>query len=243
MKRIAIITAVLALLCQGATVSAQDYEELDIFSKAAGGMSMLYRGKQGMSYSFPYNGTYYWYIKDFLPGEVFYNGKLYPDTFVNVNAHLQELLVKHNEDYLPVLVDTEHVEWFTMGGRRFVTRDYAGLPSLPEGFFEVLFDGHSKLYKRVDKFLRKDSTNRNGAGIGYDDPNYDDRIPDYFQNRVSYFFVKDGELRSVKRWRELVSAYPSIKKDLKRYAKSIRDEYSSFDVLAPAILKYAEGNE
>ncbi|MBO6044738.1 MAG: hypothetical protein J6P69_02660, partial [Bacteroidales bacterium] len=75
------------------------------------------------------------------------------------------------------------------------------------------------------------------------DPNYDDRIPDYFQNRVSYYFVKDGEIRSVKRWRELVSAYPGIKKDLKRYAKSVKDEYSRFDVLAPAILKYAEGNE
>ncbi|MBO6045422.1 MAG: hypothetical protein J6P69_06190, partial [Bacteroidales bacterium] len=156
MKLIATTAAVLSLLCLGTTVSAQEYEELERFSEEAGGMSMLFRGKQGMSYSFPYNGTYYWYIKDFLPGEVFYNGKLYPGAFINVNAHLQELLVKQNEDYLPVLVDTDHVDWFTMGGRRFVTRDYAGLPSLPEGFFEVLFDGRSKLYKRVDKFLRKD---------------------------------------------------------------------------------------
>ena len=243
MKRIAIIVAVLAILCQCMTVSAQDYPEYDRFAEEAGEMSMLYRGKQGMSYSFPYNGTFYWYGRDFQRGDVFYNGKLYHDAFVNVNAHLQELLVKQDEDYLPVLVDTGHVEWFTMGDRRFLPRDATGLPSLPDGFYEVLFDGQSKLYKRVDKILRKDSNNRNGAGIGYDDPNYNDKVPDYFANRVSYYFVKDGIVHSVMKQRGIIAHYPEKKKELKRFAKDARVSYSGFDSLAPAILKHAEENE
>ena len=243
MKRIAIIVAVLAILCQCTTASAQDYPEYDRFAEEAGEMSMLYRGKQGMSYSFPYNGTYFWYSKDFLPGDVFYNGKLYRGAFVNINAHLQELLVKQNEDYLPVLVDTDYVEWFTMGDRRFVTRDVAGLAILSDGFYEVLFDGQAKLYKRVDKLLRKDSNNRNGAGIGYDDPNYNDKVPDYFANRVSYYFVKDGAIHSIKRPRGIIAHYPEKKKELKRFAKDAKVSYSGFDALAAAILKHAEDNE
>ena len=243
MRRIAIIAAVMALTCQGLTAIAQDYPEYDRFAEEAGEMSMLYRGKQGMSYSFPYNGTYFWYGRDFQRGDVFYNGKLYRDAFVNINAHLQELLVKQDEDYLPVLVDTGHVEWFTMGNRRFVTRDGTGQLSLPDGFYEVLFDGRSKLYKRVDKILRKDSNNRNGAGIGYDDPNYNDKVPDYFANRVSYYFIKDGIIHSVKKLRAVITHYPEQKKELKRFAKDAGVSYSGFDSLAPAILKQAEENE
>ena len=243
MKRIAIIAAVLAFMFQCITAIAQDYPEYDRFAEEAGEMSMLYRGKQGMSYSFPYNGTYYWYGRDFQRGDVFYNGKLYRNAFVNVNAHLQELLVKEDEDYLPVLVDTGHVEWFTMGGRRFLPRDATGQPSLPDGFYEVLFDGHSKLYKRVDKILRKDSNNRNGAGIGYDDPNYNDKVPDYFANRVNYFFIKDGVVHSVRKQRGIIAHYPEKKKELKRFAKDAGASYSGFDSLAPAILKHAEENE
>ncbi|MBO4923183.1 MAG: hypothetical protein J5382_03565 [Bacteroidales bacterium] len=243
MKRIAIIAAVLAFMFQCITAIAQDYPEYDRFAEEAGEMSMLYRGKQGMSYSFPYNGTYYWYGRDFRRGDVFYNGKLYRNAFVNVNAHLQELLVKEDEDYLPVLVDTGHVEWFTMGDRRFLPRDAIGLPSLPDGFYEVLFDGQAKLYKRVDKILRKDANNRNGSGIGYDDPNYNDKVQDYFANRVSYYFIKDGEIHSVRKWRGIVSCFPERKKELKRYAKDAMASNPDFDALAAAILKYAEADE
>lgn len=243
MKRIAVFAVFLALVWPGTAVSAQDYAELDKYTEEAGEMSMLFRGKQGMSYEFPYNGTCFWYGRDFLPGDVFYNGKLYKGAFVNVNAHLQELVVKQDQDYLPVLVDAGHVEWFTMGGRRFVSRDAAGLTVLPEGYYEVIFDGRSKLYKRVDKILRKDSNNRNGAGIGYTDPNYNDRILDYFANRVNYYFIQDGAVHSVKRWRDIVSRYPGQKKDLKRLAKALKDSDQGFDSLAAAILKHAEDNE
>jgi hypothetical protein len=237
------ITAVLVLICQGMTVSAQYYEELDTFTEEAGEKAMLFRGKQGMSYSFPYNGNCYWYGRDFQPGEVFYNGKLYKGAFVNVNAHLQELLVKEDADFLPVLVDAAHVGWFTMGERRFVPRDETGRGELPDGYYEVIFDGKSKLYKRVDKILRKDSNNRNGSGIGYDDPNYNDKVQDYFANRVNYYFVKDGIVHSVKRWQGIVSRFPERKKELKRYAKDVRISYDGFDALAAAILKHAEDDE
>jgi len=224
-------------------VYAQDYPELYRYIDAAGEKSILFRGKQGMSYPFPYNGTYFWYGRDFRPGDVSYNGKVYRGVSVNVNAHLQELLVKADGDFLPVMADIKHVGWFTIGDRLFIPRDATGVPGLPEGYYEVLFDGHAKLYKRVDKLLRKDTGNRNGAGIGYDDPNYNDRIPDYFANRVSYYFVQDGTARPVRKWRDVVSRYPARKKELKRFAKQAGAADSGFETLAVAILKHAEADE
>lgn len=237
MKRILL----LALLLTGFfPLAAQDYAEYYKYAEEAREMSMLFRGKQGMTYQFPHNGTYFWYGREFKKGDVFYNGKLYRDILVNVNAHRQELLVKQSESLLPVLADADYVEWFTMEGALFVNLALRGRDDVQPGFYQVLYEGDSSLYKRVDKIIRKDSQNRNGVGIGYYDPRYNEKILDYFANREVYYFDNDGRFEPVKKLRGIVSAFPDRSKVLKKYIKSAGLKQMDFEKASVLLLEFAE---
>ena len=61
--------------------------------------------------------------------------------------------------------------------------------------------------------------------------------------RRAGYFIKDGEIHSVRKWRGIVSYFPERKKELKRYAKDLMASNPDFDALAASILKYAEANE
>ena len=72
------------------------------YMKEAGTLSTLYRGRMPVHYPYIYNGTYFWNTKTFQKGSVLYNGKLYENVFVNVDASRQELQVKLTEKVLPL---------------------------------------------------------------------------------------------------------------------------------------------
>lgn len=241
MRIIECLTLAFSLTVAGAfSASAQDYAEYYKYAEEAREMSMLFRGKEGMNYPFVYNGTYYWSQRAFTLGDVFYNGKLYRDIYVNVNAHTQELLVKQSESLMPVVADRDFVDWFTMDSGMFVNLFKRGVPEASEGFYEVLYEGEAALYKRVDKIIRKDANNKNGYAIGYDDPNYNDKVLNYFAYRAQYFFLKDGNWTQVKSISALLSGYPVRKKDIKRYIKSTGISRKDFERLAPLVLKHVE---
>lgn len=235
------ILAAFLALSGFAQASAQNYSEYYVYAEEAREMSMLFRGKEGINYPFAYNGTYFWYQRTFTPGDVFYNGKLYRDIYVNVNAHTQDLQVKQSPSLMPVVADRDYVDWFTMDSKMYVNLVKRGLPEASEGFYEVLYEGDAALYKRVDKIIRKDPNNKNGAAIGYNDPNYNDKVYDYFACRTQYYFLKDGIWTQVKGVSALVKSYPSHKKGLKRFIKSTGlDKKMDFDQLGALVLKQVE---
>ena len=68
---------VLALWAFAGSALAQDPE-----SAFAG----IFRGKLPGTYPYKYNGTYYWDRPEFQQGDVFYNGRLYRDISINIDA-------------------------------------------------------------------------------------------------------------------------------------------------------------
>ena len=71
------LTIFLALLACAGTAKAQDPESL---------YAGIFRGKLPGVYPYKYNGTYYWDRKEFQKGDVLYNGRLYKDVSLNVDA-------------------------------------------------------------------------------------------------------------------------------------------------------------
>ena len=132
-------TLVLALWAFAGSALAQDPE-----SAFAG----IFRGKLPGTYPYKYNGTYYWDRPEFQQGDVFYNGRLYRDISLNIDACEGELQVRPMEKVSAVVVFTDQVAWFTMGGKRFVNLRYLGWKDAPEGFFEVVRDGETPLLLR-----------------------------------------------------------------------------------------------
>ena len=50
----------------------------------------IFRGKLPGVYPYKYNGTYYWDRREFQLGDVMYNGRLYKDIYMNVDAYQPE---------------------------------------------------------------------------------------------------------------------------------------------------------
>ena len=184
-KKVFLLAALLALALSAA---AQDPEST---------YSGIFRGKLPGVYPYKFNGTYYWHRKEFQKGDVLYNGRLYRDVPLNINASSQELEVRPMDKASAMVVFRDQVAWFTMGNDLFVNLHYLGYPEAMEGFFEVIRDGNVPLLRRVEKVLRFDG---NGAGLlqlGYDDPDYDSDIPNYFQYKETFYALEKGKMRKI----------------------------------------------
>ena len=176
-KRILLLAAAFVGLATAAT--AQDPE-----SAYAG----IYRGKLPSVYPYRFNGTYFWFDKTFRSGDVMYNGRLYRDVSLNVDAFENELQVRPVDGVSAMVVFRDQVAWFTMGNTLFVNLRYLGWKEVPEGYYEVVRDGAAPLLRRVEKTLRFDSNGSGALQIGYEDPGYDTSIPNYFHLRELIFF-------------------------------------------------------
>ena len=185
-----LVLAAFALLALAGGAVAQDPE-----STYAG----IFRGKLPNVYPYRYNGTYYWFTKDFRYGDVLYNGRLYEHILLNVDACEQELQVRPVEKESALVVFRDQVAWFTMDGTRFVNLRYLGWTEAPAGYYEVVRDGETPLLRQVEKVLRIDS---NGSGyrlIGYQDPEYDASLRNFFNLKETFYALERGHLKKISR--------------------------------------------
>ena len=198
MRKPVVITLLMLSALQPAT--AQHRQEFDFFQKEAGGRSTLYRGRQEIKYPIRYNGTYYLASPAFQTGSVMYNGRLYENVLLNIDACDQKLLTRHEDGVMEYALDGKAVPWAVIGGQKYVNlHDFSDLPNAFEGYYSVVRDGDSPIYLKVDKLCRTSTSNMNGeTGIGYDDPSYNPDVLTYFAIQKKYYIVKDGKLKKVR---------------------------------------------
>lgn len=185
-----ILTLLASLLSLAVSAIAQEDPE--------SAYATIFRGKLPGVYPGRFNGTYYWDRKEFQKGDVWYNGRLYRDISLNVDAARGELQVRPMEGTSAVVVLTDQVAFFTMGNTLFVNLQYLGWPEAPEGYFEVVRDGETPLLRRVEKYLRFNGSSSR-AHIGYEDPDYDYTVVNYFHLQESFYALEKGQLKKIGR--------------------------------------------
>ena len=184
------ILLALALLSLAGTAAAQSEDSEGIYAG-------VFRGKLPGVYPYKYNGTYYWDRREFQSGDVLYNGRLYKNVYLNVDAYLDELVVRPLENASAMVVFRDQVAWFTMGPKTFVNLRYLGYTDAPEGFYEVLRDGETPLLLKVEKRLRFDGSNGGLNMIGNDNENYNSQIHDFFARLERFYALEKGQLRKI----------------------------------------------
>ena len=192
----------LSLACMSAM--AQEYIESEDFQKSASDNSLLYRARQALRYNMSYDGTYYWYSPDFEEGEVMYDGKWYDGVILNIDAFRKQLVVVPSLGRPAVELDRDRVDYFTMGGTRFVNLRKQGY-EVPEGFYEVAYEGPFTLYRMVNKKISSDYSGA-GMGAGY--------AIDTFDTSENYYIERDGVVAPIgKRKARRFLLNPSAGKD------------------------------
>ena len=210
-----LILTPLVLVLMAFTVTAQD--DVEIYLRAAGNSSNLYRGRKALDYKFPYNGTFFWESPIYHSGRVCYNGKVYNCDALNIDAAQQELLVKDVYGVVSVMLNRDYVSWFETAGRRFIhPRVCFDDPSLPEGFFEVLYDGRVKVLRQTLKVLDKVS-HPEMADTGTEGVPILANVMEVFQRRIScYYVTESGEFLKINRRKDIYQLYPEHRRELRR---------------------------
>lgn len=179
-----------ALLACSLPARAQVQAEAQAFQQSAGDRSILYRGKRGARYTILANGHPYWSQPGFERGDIVFEGNLYHDVPLNVDALAQRALVQLEDSPFSVELTPENAPSFTIGDAHFVGIGPGG--ALPEGFYEVFGEGPVHVYKHVYKLLSSNTQNVNGDPIGYYDPDYRNDVSRHFAIRKQYYF-RDAE--------------------------------------------------
>ena len=195
-----------ALLLFMPAAQAQDRgEEFDAFKEAAKNKSVLFRGRRASSYgNVHFNGTFYWTSPEFKPGNVCYGGKMYYDELMNIDACAHELLVRSAPGMPAAIVDRDLVTFFTIGEDRYENLSLAGTEGAKPGFYRVMLQSPQfTVYERMEKPLRTSTDYQNGAGSGYEDPNYRSNFLSYFSYSPRYWQLRDGRLKKISRRKAL----------------------------------------
>ena len=188
------IAGLLGLLLPNQASAQENYQE------EAGGLSTLYRGKTQNLYPYRFNGTYFLTTRSFSRGDVLYNGKLYRNVLLNLDASAMELVAKPKEESGGVILYRNQVAWFTLGERRFVNLRYLGYPEAEEGYFEVLRDGPKPLLRLARKTLKVDKEGNAGVALAdIMDGNYDAGVANYFGLESKTFLLENGQLKKLSR--------------------------------------------
>lgn len=154
--------------------------DLNSYMKSVEGNSLLYRGKIEKHYSFKYKGTYFAYQEEYVEGKVYYNQKLYTGVLLNLNSFTDELSVRLSEGHLPVLLEKNLVDYFSLGERNFVNVRDGKKFGVDSGFYEVLTEGEERLLKRIRKEYKE-----NLVASGQDS-----KIEKVFDEVLDYYIVK-----------------------------------------------------
>ena len=236
------VLLVVSLLWTGCFLRAQSPDEA-FFRQEAAASSILYRGHQAYAYSIHYNGSYWWSGSEFKTGDVRYNGKLYHDVALNVDAVRQELVVRNVVGQGGKVLAREFVEWFTRDGRRFVNLQALSGPQAPSGYWEVLHDGKAQFLRRVSKTLVKDFGGEKRQMIGEGEP-YDLRIHETFVRDVSFCLLTEtGQVVPVRSKAQVLKQYPALRRDIRRHVASIErrfDRSMSLEEYGVEVLKFVE---
>ena len=186
-------------------LSAQ--EETKDYMADAGALSTLFRGKLPQQYPYQYNGTYFWNSPDFREGSIVFNGKLYPGIYLNIDAARQELQVRLSREMSPIVLREDLVSWFTIGNEKYVSLRSLGYDDAPAGYFLVVRDGSAPLLLQVNKTFTAKTGDHNGKEIGYDDPDYNPDLVNYFaRSEQHYTLTPDGQVQKMRRsaWKKEV---------------------------------------
>jgi len=188
---------------------AQNTVDYDLYMDAAGMNSILFRGAFPMRHGIlkPSDGsTFFAYSVNFEPGVLIFCGKPYAEVLLNLNASTDELYVA-NPAKIPILVNRQFVDSFSMGRHQFVHYEPEENSPLKEGYYEVLYAGKVLLYKKIQKQLREDI-------------NYGDKVVQKYLLTEVFYVKKNDRWYRVRNKTDLKKLFPEQKKTINQIVRT-----------------------
>lgn len=242
--------------------------DYDKFVASAGELSNLYRGAAPVEYRFKYTGTYFAYSDNYEKGNILYDGRIYKNVLLNLNAHNDDLQIKIEKSGLFVTLNKAFVQSFTIGKHKFVNigrqsniekftgdvfssviegMEVSNIDNLlPSGYYEIVYDGNLKLLKKTHKTY-SERINQSGNAESKT------QIERIFSESVTYFLIKEKlnyknsmpneyEAIVIKRKSALISQMKSKRSEVRQFVRKSNIDYTNKDLLFRSILEFYESS-
>jgi len=193
-KKLLIIVVFLALLAPfnalNAQLSAKDsiiYTEavknlVSTYHKNIGDQTGKYNGSQNASYTVSfYEGHPYFFKDELSKGSITYDNIVF-DNVALLYDEAKDWVILQDSTHRIQLV-SQRLQGFTVFDQPFIRLEKdANTPIVSSGFYQVLYDGKTKLYKKEVKIIKEKFTNTPELKVLFEKLNY------YYVNKADRFY-------------------------------------------------------
>ncbi len=181
---------------------------VQLYSQSLSAQSHLYNGSAYTEYR-SQNEENPYFIDEWLDGTVQYDGDFYENVPLLYDISRDKLITDHQYTVNKIELINERIGYFIIKDHRFVQLDDK---KIPQGFYELAYDGPTKVYVRYQKTLQSKRV--------------DYSIENLFEEKTTYYVLKDGRYISVKSKGSVLNVLEDKKTELKKF---IRDNHLSFN--------------
>lgn len=146
--------------------------------------------------------THPYYSLEWIPGKILYSGEWYSSTF-RYDLSKDKLITPNLYQAGQVQLVSEQIEQFSLGPHQFV---HLKERQLPEGFYEVIYDGTTKAYMRFQKIEETRFKNN--------------KLVAEFTPKTSYYVKKNDAFYEVKNKGSVLKVFSEKRTELKKFLRT-----------------------
>ena len=185
------------------------------FQQAAGDYSRLYSGEVEEMYSPKlYRNKPYFRSEDFTTGALTYRGRRYTGVTMWLDLFRDRLIVASPGTRTGMYFAPEYLGEVTLHNATFIYLKKGNAQCLSEGYYQLIASGEG-----FQVLARKVFLERTESKIYMVDEEIVDKRTKFFDYYYRYYLVRDGKTVLLKRPSHFIKCFPTIKSELKEYAR------------------------
>lgn len=189
------------------------YNTIAVYHEAIGAQSGLFNGIQYAQYPFSFAENGNPYFKENKPGlgSVTYDNVLYENVLLQFDEVQEVIFMQDSSRRIQLL--NQRVAGFTLFNNTFIrlVKDSANAVLAATGYYNLLYNGNTRLLKREEKIIREDVST--GALLRYIDV-------------LTYYYIqKDNSWYSIKSKGAILNIFNDRKKELRQFIKKNKLSY------------------
>ena len=193
------------------SVGAQQPETLAVrlYQQSMAGSQHLYNGSEFIPYRSVKDEHPYFLRDELIKGNIKYDGLWFEQVPMRFDIERNSLIIEYYYNTFLLELAQAKVDEFILEGKRFVNVKSATITALDPGFYEVLYQGKSILYRAWSKTLHEQIV--------------DNEIKRSYKSYEEYFVVIKNTAHKVSGLRGLSGLMEDKKKEVKAFLKADRN--------------------
>jgi hypothetical protein len=174
------------------------------YAAATQNQSRLYNGSDYVYYIPKDEEHPYFKSDDWSPGSIVYWDEPYENVSILYDLTIDHVIIEHNRGN-PIKLLSEKVTSFTIANHTFVRLQRDEKNKIPDGFYDRLYSGKSKVYGKYAKFYEEALESRT--------------VVPRFDETYRYYVVRDGIFHMVKTKKSLLEVFGDRKQEIKAFLR------------------------